>query len=55
MKKLGRPRKHVGGTVVVTVTMGLGTFTEFERRRKSLSRGDFIRWLLEQTRGLEPE
>lgn len=55
MKKLGRPRKHAGGTVVVTVTMGLETFNEFERRRGTLSRGDFIRWLLDMTRGLEPE
>ena len=55
MRKIGRPRKHEGGTVVVTVTMGRKTFEEFERRRKSLSRGDFIRWLLDMTKGLEPE
>jgi len=51
---MGRKKKYKNGAVLVTISTDPETVAELDRRRGKLPRGDYLKWLLEVTRGLDP-
>ena len=49
-----KPRKYPNGWVQVSVILDPEVKEEFDIRKGYMSRGDFIKWMLEVTRDLEP-
>lgn len=50
---MGRKRKYLKGVVILSISTDPDTANEFETRRGDRPRGEFLKWLLEATRGLE--
>jgi len=51
---MARPRKYPHGWVIITVVLDPEIKEELDIRKGYMSRGDFIKWMLEVTRDLEP-
>ena len=51
---MARPKKYPKGRVMISITIGPEAREELDRRKGHKSRGEFIEWLLEVTRDLEP-
>lgn len=49
-----KPKKYPNGWVMISVVLDPETKKELDIRRGYMPRGDFIKWLLEVTRDLEP-
>ena len=53
---MARPKKYEHGPTIISISTAPEVAEEFERRREArgMTRGEYLAWLLEKTRDLEP-
>jgi len=50
---MARSKKYEGAPVILTMSVAPEVAKEFEERRGNKPRGEFLKWLLEVTRGIK--